>query len=322
MKATCLINNYNYENYVCEAIESALSQTHPFDEIIVIDDASTDGSINLLQEKYGSNSSIKIIIQEKNQGQLAAITAGFLLSTGNVIFCLDADDLYHPQYLEIALSIYKSYPNCGFLHSKMGIFDCLKQNYQPPSHEQIEQFSHYIRDCGYSIILTLEEQRFVGSASSGNSIHRDYLSEILPCTCIGDYRLWTDNCVVFGSSILGARKFFIDLQLVAYRSHGNNGFMNSSNSYIQNRFKFYQNQVALTRLFNYLSQKNNLTGDLISRNAIYEFKTIDYPTWDLFFAYLRIMMRSPSSIPHVPLGLLNKFYGLGIMLKHMLARNY
>jgi glycosyltransferase involved in cell wall biosynthesis len=320
MKATCLINNYNYKAFGCEAIESALNQTRQFDEIVVVDDASEDGSIELLKEKYGSNPNISIIFHKENKGQLATITTGFLCSTGDIIFFLDSDDFYHPKYLEIALSIYKSHPYCGFLYSKMGIFDRVKQNYQPPIQEQVEQFNNYVRDCGYSIILTLEEQRFVGSPSSGNSIHRDYLSEIIPCTCIGNYRIWADNCVVFGSSILGARKFFIDLPLVAYRSHGSNGFMDSNNSYSKNRFKFYQNQVALIRLFDYLSQRTNLTDHVISRNAIYEFKTIDYPTWDLFFTYLRIMVRTPSSVPFTPLPYPSKLYGFCIMLKYMLLK--
>lgn len=315
MKTTCLINNFNYKDYVCEAINSALGQTHPFDEIIVVDDASTDGSDLILQEQYRQNPHVKIIIHPHNQGQLAAVTTGFLESTGGIIFFLDADDFYHPQYLEIALKIYQSHPVCGFLYCQMGTFSNSHNNYQSPIQSQLEQYKDYIQDHGYSVILTLEELRFVGSPSSGNSIRREYLKEILPCNCIGDYRLWADNCVVFGSSILGARKFFLNLPLIGYRRHENN---DSNNSYLQSRFKFYQNQTALVRLFTYLSQKIHLNNSLISKNAPYEFKTVDYPTWDLFFAYLKIMLRHPSGVPFSPLWIPSKLYGLVIMLKHIL----
>ena len=48
MKTTCLINNYNYANYLPDAINSALNQTIQFDEIIIVDDASTDNSADII----------------------------------------------------------------------------------------------------------------------------------------------------------------------------------------------------------------------------------------------------------------------------------
>jgi glycosyltransferase involved in cell wall biosynthesis len=320
MKTTCLINNYNYKNFVCEAIESALSQTHPFDEIVVVDDASTDGSINLLQEKYGSNPSIKIVFKEKNEGQLSAFNVGSLNSIGDIIFFLDSDDFYHPQYLEVALSIYENEPICSFLYCAMGMFHHEKQDYQPPNQEQITKSNIYIRDRGYSIISTLAQQTFIGSPTSGISIRREYLSNILPIPYLADWRTRADDCIIFGSSIVGARKFFLNLPLVAYRLHGKNSFLNTSS--MTDRFKFFQHQIAYNRLVTFLSQRMNYTISDLLGSAPYEFKTIDSPTWDSFFMYLMIMIRSPSIVPSAPLGLLNKFYGLAIMLKHMLARNY
>ncbi len=317
IKTTCLITNFNYKHYVGEAIESALSQTHPFDEIIVVDDASTDGSSVILQEHYAQNSNVKIIIHEHNQGELAATTTGFLQSTGDLIFFLDSDDLYHSRYLEIALNIYRENPACGFLFCKLGTFRYTKDSYQAPSQSQISQYKNYIQDRGYSLILTIEEHMFVGSPTSGNSIQRKYLSEILPCNSIGGYRIYADNCIVLGSSILGARKLYLDIPLIGYRQHNKN---ESNNIFYLDRFRYYQNQVTTIRLIKSLSQKMNLDIAQISRLVPYEFKTIDYPTWELFIIYLKIMLRNPSSIPFTPALGASKLYGLGMMLKHMLTR--
>jgi glycosyltransferase involved in cell wall biosynthesis len=318
MKTTCLINNYNYKDFICEAIESALSQTHKFDEIIVVDDASTDGSINLLQEKYGPNPSVKIIIKEKNEGQLSAFNEGFLNSIGDIIFFLDSDDFYSSQYLEVALSTYKHKPMCSFLYCSMGLFNDKKQNYQPPSHEQMTETINYVKDCGYSVILTLSEQIFIGSPTSGISIRREHLSKILPIPYLSDWRTRADDCIVFGSSIVGAHKFFLNLPLVAYRLHDKNSFLNTSS--MKDRFKFFRRQIAYNRLITFLCQRMNYSISELWRNAPYEFKTIDCPTWEFFFIYLRIMMKSPYSVPLVPQGVLNKFYGFSIMLKHMIAQ--
>jgi glycosyltransferase involved in cell wall biosynthesis len=54
MITTCIIDNYNYARYLLEAIESALSQSVPFDEIIIVDDGSSDCSIEII-EMYEKN---------------------------------------------------------------------------------------------------------------------------------------------------------------------------------------------------------------------------------------------------------------------------
>jgi glycosyltransferase involved in cell wall biosynthesis len=320
MKTTCLINNYNYKDFVCDAIDSALSQTLPFDEIIVVDDHSSDGSAELLKEKYSKFPVIKLIMKENNEGQLSTFNVGFLNSIGDIIFFLDADDFYCSQYLEVALDVYERKPTCSFLYCALGKFNHAKQDYQPPTQEQISQSNTYIIDSGYSIILALEEQRFVGSPTSGNSMRRQVLNNILPIPYLEDWRVRADDCIVFGSSIIGARKFFINLPLVAYRIHGENAFHN--NLSVTNRFHFYQHQIAFNRLVTFLCHRMNYTVSDLKKNAPYEFKTIEKPVWELFFIYLKIMMNSPSSVPLVPAGLLNKFHGFGMMLKHIIFQNY
>ena len=320
MRTTCLINNFNYKDYVCEAIDSALAQTHSFDEIIVVDDASTDDSIAVLQELYGGNANVKIIVHEENQGLLAAVTTGFLHSTGDIIFFLDSDDFYHPQYLEIALNIYKEYPNYGFLHCQMGIFNKSKNNYQGPSQLQINEYRNSLRDCGCSIIITLENQAFVGSPNSGNSIRRKYLNEILPCTCVGNYRMTADCCYVLASSLLGVRKFLINLPLVAYRMRGKNMWLGmGNNSFNKKSVGFYEEQIAVSRLIKFYSNKMSYSRHQLIRLAPFEFKTAD-PTWDLFFDYLKIMLNSSLSVPSSSRWQWSKLHGLRIMLKHMLTR--
>ena len=316
IKTTCLINNFNYKDYVCEAIESALSQTHPFDEIIIVDDASTDGSIATLYKLYGENTNVKIIIHDQNQGQLGTVTTGFLHSTGDIIFFLDSDDFYHPQYLEMALNIYKEYPSYGFLHCQMGIFNTSKNNYQPPSQTQISNYKNYLRDCGYSIVLAMEKHRFVGSPTSGNSICRKHLEEILPCTCVDNNRMYADLCFVFASSLLGVKKLLINLPLVGYRMHGKNDSKTKANV----DFTFYEQQIALSRLITFYSNKMNYSELQLIRFAPFEFKTAD-PTWNLFFDYLMIMLQSSLSVPSSSRWQWSKFHGLKIMLKHMLTRH-
>src|SRR5437764_1069566 len=84
-----IINNYNYGRFLAEAIESALSQTLPATEVIVVDDGSTDNSPEVIGRYEGRIRSI----MKSNGGQASALNAGFGASSGDVVIFLDADDV-------------------------------------------------------------------------------------------------------------------------------------------------------------------------------------------------------------------------------------
>lgn len=90
-----IIPVYNGERYLAEAIESVLAQTRPADEIIVVDDGSTDNSAVVAQ---GFGLPVKLV-RQANQGQAAARNLGVELAHGNLLAFLDADDLWLPDKL-------------------------------------------------------------------------------------------------------------------------------------------------------------------------------------------------------------------------------
>lgn len=94
-----VITNYNYAHYVDQAIESALKTMRSKDELIVVDDGSTDGSPSKLLTEYGTNPRVKLILQE-NAGVAAARNAGIEAAQNEFITCLDADDQLHPDFVK------------------------------------------------------------------------------------------------------------------------------------------------------------------------------------------------------------------------------
>ena len=93
--ASIIINNYNYGRFLADAIDSALSQTYPHVEVIVVDDGSTDSS-RVIIGRYGDR--ITAVLKE-NGGQASAFNAGFRVSLGETIVFLDADDILHSTTL-------------------------------------------------------------------------------------------------------------------------------------------------------------------------------------------------------------------------------
>ncbi len=79
--ASILINNYNYGRFLHEAIDSALSQTYPHTEVIVVDDGSTDNS----REIIASYEDQIIPVLKENGGQASALNAGFAASRGEIV---------------------------------------------------------------------------------------------------------------------------------------------------------------------------------------------------------------------------------------------
>lgn len=91
-----ILPTYNRQVWVCNAIDSVLAQRRQPDEIVVIDDGSTDNTAEVLKS-YGS--AIRVISQP-NRGVAAARNAGLLKAHGEWLAFIDSDDEWHPRYLE------------------------------------------------------------------------------------------------------------------------------------------------------------------------------------------------------------------------------
>jgi glycosyltransferase involved in cell wall biosynthesis len=104
---------YNAEKYIGDTLESVLAQTYSTFEIIVVNNSSTDSSLDIVK-KY---SDVKVISQE-NQGPSVARNKGVALSKGDFIAFLDADDLWVPDKLKIQMEYFNNNPQVGLVYSK------------------------------------------------------------------------------------------------------------------------------------------------------------------------------------------------------------
>lgn len=101
-----IIPTYNSDRFISEAIESVLQQTKKPDEIIVVDDGSTDDTQQTV-EKFGG--SIRYIYQE-NAGPAAARNRGLEAAKGDLIGFVDADDIWLKNKLELQLNLFQQNP--------------------------------------------------------------------------------------------------------------------------------------------------------------------------------------------------------------------
>jgi glycosyltransferase involved in cell wall biosynthesis len=111
MRVSVIIPTYNSANWVTEAVASALGQTYPAAEIIVVDDGSTDDTSSRIAE-FGSKLRY---IRKENGGVSSARNRGIEEVTGDWIAFLDADDIWHPRKLEFQAAALKARPKLGML---------------------------------------------------------------------------------------------------------------------------------------------------------------------------------------------------------------
>jgi len=111
-----LMANYNQSKFIKQAIESVLNQTYPNWELIIIDDASTDNSLEIIAP-YLKDKRIKLIKHKKNQGYGAALKTAVKYSSTNILGRIDSDDALHKNAVEIMIKAHKDHPNYGFIYS-------------------------------------------------------------------------------------------------------------------------------------------------------------------------------------------------------------
>lgn len=107
-----IIPTFNRRALLPRAIDSALAQTWPSQEIIVIDDGSTDGTAGMLAERYGSR--IRCVSQP-NGGVSSARNLGMGLAEGEFIALLDSDDTWAPQKLDLQVKYLQARPAYGMV---------------------------------------------------------------------------------------------------------------------------------------------------------------------------------------------------------------
>jgi len=101
---------YNKENYIADTLKSVLSQCYEHFEIVLINDGSTDNSLSIA-ESVLQDFDAKTVVSQTNQGLSATRNRGIELSKGDIIAFLDADDIWHTDYLETVVNLSKRFPS-------------------------------------------------------------------------------------------------------------------------------------------------------------------------------------------------------------------
>ena len=203
-----IINNYNYDRFLAEAIDSALNQTYPRTEVIVVDDGSTDNSRQIIAG-YGDRI-IPILQQNGKQG--AAFNNGFARSKGEIIIFLDSDDYLYPDAVSKVVEIWK--PNLAKMHYRLDVVDGEGKSlgYSSPQGNTLLGEGEVWQEI-------LERGNYCSTPTSGNALSRRVLEQLFPIP--NKYKTTADDYLSFLVPFYG-EVAAIEQPLGVYRVHDNN----------------------------------------------------------------------------------------------------
>ena len=118
---------YNIEKFIAYTIESVQRQTYPHWELLIVDDASTDGTADIIKSHQNQDNRINLIVKPKHSGIADTRNQCLKMAKGRFLAFLDSDDLWYPEKLEQQLQ-FMTERNIGFSYSS---YDCVDENGNP-----------------------------------------------------------------------------------------------------------------------------------------------------------------------------------------------
>ena len=195
---------YNSINYIEESIQSVVNQTYENWEMILVDDCSSDGSLELINKIAKTEKRLKIIQNGENQGSGISRNKAIKLAKGKYIAFLDSDDLWHKDKLKIQIDLMEK-NNWSFSHTSYGYISEEGKKIKSTFHvsDYPVKYSNLLKRTEISCLTAVYNQKILGKC---------YMSEHRRKQ---DYSLWL--------SILksGVSSQPIDLELAYYRQRPN-----------------------------------------------------------------------------------------------------
>jgi glycosyltransferase involved in cell wall biosynthesis len=229
MTTSVIVTAYNLEKFLGEAIQSVLDQTRRPDEIIVVDDCSTDATPSIIRS-FGI--SVQYFKMPQNSGGLSATFYGLRQATGDIVLFLDGDDIWMPEKIESVLPVFEKFPAMGIVshdyirvdanRKALNYVDDTQQNiasilstYKTPK-EQSEAFKEsilakkgYWGGSAYSLRRSIVDiEKFEAWRASFSFIRNTYLDLVLPTFIIVHHP--------------GIMVGYVDKKMFEYRIHDNN----------------------------------------------------------------------------------------------------
>ena len=214
MKISVVLTTYNGEKYLPEQINSILNQTLKPDQLLILDDCSTDGSVRLCETftRPARDIGIKIVKNAENKGWRANFMQGFGMAEGDLIFCADQDDIWDEHKIEKMAKV--------MLENKQ--INALCCNLTPLYHEGATKLAGYA-------VSNYGENRLekVSLEKSGFKVLRPGCTMCFRSSMLGAVeKVWAaplaHDEVIWAVALVTDSLYILNEPLIQFRRHGGN----------------------------------------------------------------------------------------------------
>lgn len=218
MKTSVIITAYNHERFIQEALKSALAQTRPADEVIVIDDASTDGTASVIATTLQGYPEEPVLFMrnEVNLGVTGSVAKALSAASGDVIVMMSGDDVSAPERLGCCLAHFESHPAAMAIIANADVIDESSRHVG-----QLDSCAGQVATVSLSLGDLPSETYFLRGRSScgATAAYRAAIFREFSPMKAGLYA--EDDPAAFRAMLLGSCDF-LPTSLVRWRKHANN----------------------------------------------------------------------------------------------------
>lgn len=233
------MTNYNYVEFLADAIESVLAQTYEQLELVICDDGSTDDSLELINT-YAHHDSRIVVISQGNKGQASALNRAFARSKGDVLCLLDSDDVFFNNKVTKVVTAFLTNPSAGLVTHQ--VLPCSRHSKRLTA----EPIPNPL-DSGWLFPKAIRQGGLVRlPPCSGMSLRRETAEIVFPVP--SELQRGADGFVARGA-VLVSEVAVLNEPLALYRLHGDNatGMLAPSAKMVERNL---EDAELLTRLLN------------------------------------------------------------------------
>ncbi|KQY45715.1 glycosyltransferase [Rhizobium sp. Root483D2] len=215
-RISIIIANYNYGRYLAESIDSVLRQTHPPDEILVIDDASSDETPGVLTAFANQ---VKVVVNEVNLGIVENFRKAVSLTTGDYVGFLGADNRMRSDYVERTRAALDNNSDAAVAYTDMTIFgplaEILAAKVKAPKSPTGETYHWEFPDPTPEVVEGIDKRNFIHGSSLFRRSWYDRVGGYEKSSDAEDHDLFRRMLKA------GARSVRVPHRLIEYRQHSN-----------------------------------------------------------------------------------------------------
>ncbi|MEM8580247.1 MAG: glycosyltransferase family 2 protein [Pseudomonadota bacterium] len=215
-KISVIMCTYNGERYLTEQLDSIAMQTRPPDELVIVDDHSSDNTPELLRD-YARTSPLSIHIHENktNLGYKANFLKALGLGTGDLLFLADQDDVWAPEKVAVFACVFAMNPKAAVVYSDSHLVDsggrCLGSTLWQSLRFCTQEQARLQSASGFELCFR-RGNLFCGCSMALTRRFRDIA---LPYPHTMQHDLWLGNLACTTEQLA-----LLDTPLIAYRQHG------------------------------------------------------------------------------------------------------